>query len=613
MNNLIKSTLRNSENAAIVSKMAKEMVDPNNHTELVRNICEKFKFTNDNGEPQVSTCLTALHELADEGIISLEKSSRQTSRDPELICLPEALPMPVGLSDNADELGSLTIKLVETEEEIHQWNTVYREFNDKKTHTAIGQTVKYLIMWGGFILGILLFGTSRINSTDRDIWIGWDKDTKNKYQNSVRGMELYIRAGIKCANFMHKIFQSVMEIFPNDHKELYGSTPMLVETFLPANDYSNQEVMEKLNWQYAGSMNTDWKIDAEGEVTYIWVIEPNFRREMGISSLCGLGARGLTDGLEEDNWAATEMSTDVFGDKRLGRSAIEILKKMATRASENLCELARGIRSSLNKMYRFFGSRRSEISVSSILSKHNIEVYRRAKNSDFEFTVFVQDTVILNFGGLTNPEKRGLRIIGANQTTTEVHGLKLHHVVAVSSTSLLLGEVYAKFIQPMDPAIKELPDDLISPADKESFKMIDALCQTSMIAKRMGIRNPVTCIDREGAYLLLFYAQRERKCMDLVVKATKNLKVHGTRKNVFQYMAKQAPIGCAKIQINHESARTPNSERVNKEEVKARTATCEIRVSKIALNAPADVENKAPLQVYCVSVQEINAPRGIKK
>ena len=176
----IKTTLSNSENAAIVSKMAEEMVDPNNHSELARRVCCEFDFTNDKDELQVSTCLTAIHELADEGIIRLEKSSRQTSRNPKLICLPESLPMPpVGFSENAEDIGSMRIQRVDSKEEIHQWNTVFHEFTDKKTHTAIGQTVKYLIMWGGFIIGILLFGSARINSAHRDAWIGCDKEIRN--------------------------------------------------------------------------------------------------------------------------------------------------------------------------------------------------------------------------------------------------------------------------------------------------------------------------------------------------------------------------------------------------------------------------------------------------
>ena len=179
----IKQTL--TENLERVCEMAEAMPNPNNHSDLARQICTEFKFTNGKGELQIATCLNAIHDLAAKGKLHLEKSTHQTSKNPKLICEAEPLPLPEDMPKQAEDVIGIEVVLVSTPEENRQWNTVYTEFSPKKTHTAIGKTIKYLIKWGTFILGMILFGSARINSADRDFWVGWDKATRTLYHKKI--------------------------------------------------------------------------------------------------------------------------------------------------------------------------------------------------------------------------------------------------------------------------------------------------------------------------------------------------------------------------------------------------------------------------------------------
>ena len=613
----IKQTIGSSENLPIVCRLAEETDDLNNHTELARRVCLEFNFKNEKGELQVSTCLTALHDLMESGELNLSKSSRQTPRNPEFKCSSDPLPLPEGLPKNADEVQGLKVVRVSTSEEHSQWSTIYKEYTPTKTHTVIGQTVKYLITWGGFVLGFILFGSARINSADRDFWIGWDKETRGLYLNCVRGMELYIRKGIDCQNLLQIVLRIIMDTFPKDCEEMYGYRPMLVETFLPISDDDAQNTYMRSRWEYAGPMKFNWddqeRSTSNEEIAFMWVIDPEFRDKMGIPSLDGLGSRDIIDGINDENWAQTEIGMNLYGDKRVAKSAVNALTVLSKKPGQNVCEISQGDHGEMRRIYGLIDNKRESVNSDNFLLQHNLQTYRRAKSFSDERIIFIQDTVVLNYGGLTKPEKRGLRIIGSNQTDTDVYGLKLHHVIVVTYNGIMLGEVFTKYVDAIDPDISGLPNWEKDPTEKESFKMIDALRQTSLYAKNLGIRNAVQCIDREGNYLYLFYIQREYNCMDLVVKATKNLKVHGTNKTIFEYMGEEKKGGEIKIKINHESARTNKSERDNKDEVSGREAICEVKFAKIRLNPPKKVENKEPIELNCVYVNEINAPEGVKK
>ena len=62
---------------------------------------------------------------------------------------------------------------------------------------------------------------------------------------------------------------------------------------------------------------------------YVYPLERDFRRRMGLSKEAGLGALDPVDGLEAEHWAQNEFGGAPLGDARVSKRLVEVAKAKA--------------------------------------------------------------------------------------------------------------------------------------------------------------------------------------------------------------------------------------------------------------------------------------------
>ncbi|MDE2730624.1 MAG: hypothetical protein OXI38_04410 [Bacteroidota bacterium] len=79
---------------------------------MAREVCKIFKFVNARGRLQISTCVTALTNLADRGWIDLPAPTNKYAAGAGPHLLPTAVPMPDNLPDAVRDGQDMAIHLV---------------------------------------------------------------------------------------------------------------------------------------------------------------------------------------------------------------------------------------------------------------------------------------------------------------------------------------------------------------------------------------------------------------------------------------------------------------------------------------------------------------------
>ena len=378
--NQVKSAITNDLDR--VCEIIARADDPSNHSAVARIVCEDFGFRDPNGYLQEKTCLTALQDLAAQGKIDLPHSSHQTSKNPIRICSEDVQPLPAVMPESVDMLKNLTVQLVSSQDDIHVWNAIYEKCGGENSRLLIGRVVKYLIKSENNILGCIIFGSPKINSKNRDNWIGWSKEIKLNYQNLLRGMDVYFLPELKIQGLEKVVLDLVMHIFPQDHKNIYGEDVMLVETYINRSYKLKQKIFRDLGWEYAGCMNLSWMyeyVEVDPSVTnfnlgtldfankskdfdeyipYIFVLNENFRVEMGIPSIDGLGKREILDHINEEDWVKTEIGNNGSGDKRIDNKFVAVLDTLSKKPTNNVCECTEGDKSKRDAVYSILSDKR---------------------------------------------------------------------------------------------------------------------------------------------------------------------------------------------------------------------------------------------------------------
>src|SRR5204862_2386155 len=82
-------------------------------------------------------------------------------------------------------------------------------------------------------LGGLGFASAALQLEDRDKWIGWKSDHRQKYLHYVINMNRFlIRPNVHCQNLASKILSMSLLRLPEDFHSRYGYRPLLVESFV---------------------------------------------------------------------------------------------------------------------------------------------------------------------------------------------------------------------------------------------------------------------------------------------------------------------------------------------------------------------------------------------
>ena len=618
--NQIKKTLSESSGIKFIRGLLESNQFPN-RTALSLSLCEHFKFFDVCGKAQQAGCVKALRVLEAEGHFTLPKASwipgKRTQKRLEVPVVP-----PQNLPKAINDIEQLELILVDSEEHMRIWNELMINEHPEGFRPLVGRQLRYLICSRNGWLGGLGFASAALQLEDRDKWIGWEFEDRQKYLHYVINMNRFlIRPSVNCQNLASKILSMSLLRLPEDFHSRYGYRPLLVESFVDDSRHLGT-CYRAANWVEIGKTKGRGRQDRYNEAQlaiksiYVYPLEEDFRKQLGLSSVDGKGKLQLTDGLETDVWAQNEFGGALLNDKRLSKRLVEIADAKAKIPNRAFTGVAQGDWPAVKGYYRFIDHPNdSGVNMASILAPHRERTIRRMMGQ--KVVLCIQDDCKLNFDNLNNCT--GLGSIGSNQTGAKTAGLNLHSTFTVTPDGLPLGILRGESSAPTNRDVNDKRKCHNIPIEeKKTFAWVQHHRDLVEVAKKMPNTRLIDVCDREADFFELFDEQRKNPSVDLLIRAKQDriivddllIRDEKGRVKLFEAVC-IAPIQSKiNVCIPQQSERPKKSKQEARKKRRGRIATLTLRSMDTIVKPPRVYGNAEPLEISIIHAKEENPPEG---
>ena len=608
--NQIKRTLSETASLEYVCDLL-ESKEIEHRTELATLVCKQYGFYDARGQAQRGGCLKALRELEFAGHFDLPVRRTQPGRhSPRRLSKP--VPLPLGVPSKVGEVRGLELVLVSTPDQMRVWNELMIEEHPQGAGPLVGRQLRYLIGSQHGWLGGFGFAAPALQLADRDAWIGWNGEQRRMHLHIVVGMSRFlIRPSVQCYNLATKVLSLSMAALPDDFERQYGYRPWLVESFVDTSSYSGA-CYQAANWMVVGKTKGRGRQDRfkqfalSRKAIYVYPLEKDFRRRMGLPPDAGLGALALADGLAAADWAQNEFGGAPLGDARLSKRLVNVAAAKGEVPDRAFSGVAKGDWAAVKAYYRMIDQpEESAVTMSNILAPHRARTVRRMMGQ--KTVLCLQDGSDLNYTNLDQCE--GLGETGTNQTGAKSRGLHLHSTLAVAPNGLPLGVLRAQCSAPKARSSKEeRPTFAIPIEDKKTFIWIEHHRDLVELAAEMPQTRLVDVCDREADFFELFDEQRQNPRVDLLVRAQYNRNITEEPFKLFAAV-RQAPVQSrVRIHIPRQSARPKKSKKQARPTRPGRISELAVRSMQIQIPPAHYLSNKDPLTLWVVHALEESPP-----
>ena len=292
------------------------------------------------------------------------------------------------------------------------------------------------------------------------------------------------------------------------------------------------------------------------------------------------------------DWAEEEWGHASLGDIRLVQRLMSLGRDRYAHPQANIPQTC-GSRSKTKAAYRFFDHERATLQ--NLLAPH-IEATTKRVGKE-KVVLAIQDTTSLNYG--THPATENLGPI--TNIPTGVAGLMLHGTLAVNIEGTPLGLLAAQ-CWARDPAAygKKAKRHQLPIEEKESNKWLTSFKAATAIAAACPDVTIVSVGDREAdIYELFALAAQTPKAPLLLVRAQHDRKLLEEQGRLSEYLSGISEAGIQEIIIPRKGDR------------QARTAQLSIRYSQVVLAPPTGKNDRKPLSIWAILVEEQGPPEGI--
>jgi len=584
-------------------------------SDLAKQVCTQFKFHDARGAMQTSGCLKALRELESSGHFDLPKAQHKTgTKSPRRLTAP--VPLAVDVPDEVNRIKTLELVRVQEVEEMRIWNELMLTEHYLEAATLVGRQMRYLIHSEHGWLGGIGFAAPALQLSARDQWIGWDKEERQAQLHTIVGMSRFlIRPSVSCKNLASKVLGMSMATIATDFEQQYGYRPLLIESFVDTEHYSGT-CYKAANWLAIGKTKGRGRQDQHCETAlsqktiYMYSLENQFRKQLGLSSSAGLGALNISEGLDAAQWAELEFGGAPLGDKRLSKRLVDIADAKAQNPGRAFSGTVQGDWASTKAYYRMIDQpENSAINITNILQPHRKRTVRRMMAQ--KTVLCLQDGSELNY---TNLEKcSGLGDLKANQTGAKMKGLNLHSTFAIAPNGLPLGVLKAQCLAPETRS----PDDKRKPSkipieEKKTFVWIEHHRDLVDLAVTLPQTQLVNICDREADFFELFDEQRHNPSVDLLIRAQHDRNINEAPFKLFAAVRKTSVQSRVSVCIPKQSARPKKSKQKVKAARPGRQAELALRYLTIQLPAPSYYRDKEPVEIQLIHAVEENPPQNTK-
>ena len=608
--NQIKRTLSTPANIKTIKQLLANE-DVRHRTDVAIRACKQFEFYDARGELQVSSCAKALRELEKAGHIILPGVRKERARkSPRRLSTP--VPLPVDVPREVGDIQDLRLVLVGTDEEKRLWNELMLGEHPLGDGPLVGRQLRYLIGSRHGWLGGFGFAAAALQMADRDKWIGWDREQQQAHLHRVIGMSRFlIRPSVDCRNLASKALSMSVARLAVDFEQHYQYKPYLIESFVDIEHYSGT-CYRAANWIEIGQTKGRGRQDRYSKsalsrkAIYVYPLESEFRKHLGLSPNAGSGALAITDGLDAEHWAEYEFGGAPLGDKRLSKRLVNVAEAKAENPTRAFCGVAKGDWAATKGYYRMIDQpETSAVSMPNILAPHRQRTAQRMMGQ--KTVLCLQDGSDLNYTNLDSCT--GLGELKANQTSAVTRGLNLHSTFAVAANGLPLGVLKAQCLAPKAKSADDKRKPLEIPIEeKKNFVWIEHHRDLVELAGTMPQTKIVDVCDREADFFELFDEQRKSPCVDILIRAKHDRNIKEEPFKLFAAVRESPLQGRIQVPIPKQSARTKKSKQKARPARPKRMADLALRHLQIQLPAPKGYADKSPVTVELIHAVEENPP-----
>lgn len=232
--------------------------------ELAMTICEGLPWVAPNGKYKIEACLKLLEKLSSQGKIVLPPKRHERSPKQKPILSALITETATEITGSARDYQPIELEPVRSKEGIRLWNEYVERYHVLGYKRPFGAHQRYFI-WSGNEpkqrLGCLLFSASSWALSERDTWIGWNKEARSQRLHLiVNNSRFLIFPWVKVKNLASKVLSLAARQVPIDWRKRYGFEPVLLETFVDVELYQGT-CYQAANWVYLGQTTGRGRMD----------------------------------------------------------------------------------------------------------------------------------------------------------------------------------------------------------------------------------------------------------------------------------------------------------------------------------------------------------------
>jgi hypothetical protein len=564
---------------------------------LSRQICVELKWRSRNGDLKEVSCRVALLKLHRRGAIRLPEAAAFPAkrRSIDKVAEVEIGPEVNGKLKEFQPVELIRIDSAETPES-RLWKDLMDRYHYLGSGPLCGAQIRYLVRSGkqGW-LGGLAFSAAAWRVEARDIWIGWDRESREQNLNQVvDNSRFLILPQVHVPHLASHVLGLALRRLRSDWRGRYGYEPLLVETFIEAERFagtcyraSNFVEVGKTQGRGRQDGRNQRKVPVKRVLMYVWSGQ---EREQ----LCKAnGSRPKPTASVATDWAEREFGGARLPDQRLRKRLLTMARDLYARPQAQLPEACQS-RAKTKAAYRFLDH--PEATMEIVLESHYQATRQRI--AEHKVVLAVQDTTSLNYTAHPSTEDLGpisTRVDGSM-------GLLVHDTMAfsVEGTPLGLldvqcwardGKEFGKHHQRKQRPIEQ----------KESFKWLKSFQQAAAAQRECATTMVVSVGDREADIHELFeLALQDSQGPKLLVRAEYDRLLADGQEHLWPMVARQSVTATQEIQVPRRGTQP------------ARTAHLEIRFASVTLKAPQRKCYLPSLKLWAVLAQETGAPSAVK-
>ncbi len=221
-----------------------------NRTRLSKELCRLWNWRNQAGRLKDMACRSFLLKLEKQGHITLPKAHSPSGAAKKKILFVEHNTTPV--ETTLKELLPVTVRPAE-KDELDLYHFLLNRYHYLGYNLTVGQNIKYMAFdRTERPLSCLLFGSAAWKCADRDSFIGWSPQTREKNINLItNNMRFLILPWVKVPYLASHVLSQAARRINKDWLLKYGHSVYLLETFVEQERFPGT-CYRAANWIYAG-------------------------------------------------------------------------------------------------------------------------------------------------------------------------------------------------------------------------------------------------------------------------------------------------------------------------------------------------------------------------